>query len=82
MGLAAIPNTNSRDIRKPEKHRVMSERLASEARKKMGAKGKQLIEQKFSVSDFVKQMFDLYEKLLKKREFNRSMTNTAKSLYD
>jgi hypothetical protein len=37
VGLAAIPNTNSRDIRKPEKHRVMSERLASEARKKKGA---------------------------------------------
>jgi len=38
-----------------------------EMRKKMGAKGKESIAQKFRVSDFVKQTFDLYEQLLKKR---------------
>jgi glycosyltransferase involved in cell wall biosynthesis len=40
-----------------------------EMRKKMGAKGKMLIAQKFRVSDFVKQTFDLYEELLKKKGF-------------
>jgi glycosyltransferase involved in cell wall biosynthesis len=38
-----------------------------ETRKKMGMKGKELVAQKFRVSDFVKQTFDLYERLLKER---------------
>jgi glycosyltransferase involved in cell wall biosynthesis len=39
----------------------------AETRKKMGMKGKELVAQKFRVSDFVKQTFDLYERLLKER---------------
>lgn len=38
-----------------------------ETRRKMGIKGKELVAQKFRVSDFVKQTFDLYEGLLKKK---------------
>ena len=38
-----------------------------ETRKRMGANGKKMVAQKFRVSDFVTQTFDLYEALLKKK---------------
>ena len=50
-----------------------------ETREKMGAKGKELIAQKFRVSDFVKQTFDLYEKLLKKKGFAFSTPSEPKN---
>jgi len=39
----------------------------SEMRKSMGAAGKKLIEQRFRVPDFIREMNDLYEKLLEKK---------------
>jgi glycosyltransferase involved in cell wall biosynthesis len=39
----------------------------SEMRQRMGTAGKQLIDQRFRVSDFIRQMYDLYEELLEKK---------------